>query len=112
MTTRIVLSVFIATLITGTRTVAQTPVETRAAERYVDPVNGLSLEEAITQALKQEPALRAARTEIDAARGMQLQASLRPNPRVSFEGREEPAGTDNQTTVAVEWPFDLFRRSR
>jgi cobalt-zinc-cadmium efflux system outer membrane protein len=43
---------------------------------------------------------------------MRLQASLRPNPTVSFERREEPAGTDNQTMVAVEWPLDLFRRSR
>jgi cobalt-zinc-cadmium efflux system outer membrane protein len=42
---------------------------------------------------------------------MRLQASLRPNPDVSFERREEPAGMDNQTTVAMQWPLDLFRRS-
>jgi cobalt-zinc-cadmium efflux system outer membrane protein len=112
MNTRMVLSVLIATLITGTPALAQTPAKTAAAEQYVDPVNGLSLEQAITEALKQEPTLRAVRTEIDAARGMQRQASLRPNPSVSFERREEPAGTDNQTTVAVEWPLDLFRRNR
>jgi cobalt-zinc-cadmium efflux system outer membrane protein len=29
---------------------------------------------------------------------------------VSFERREEPAGTDNQTTVTVKWPLDLFRK--
>ena len=40
------------------------------------------------------------------------EASLRPNPSVSLEWREEPAGTDNQITVAVEWPLDLFRRNR
>ena len=40
-----------------------------------------------------------------------LQASLRPNPSVSFERREEPGGTDHLTTVGVEWPLDLFRRS-
>ena len=112
MTTRIVLSVFIAALMTDVSTFAQVPDHTPMADRYGDPVNGLSLEQAIARALEQEPSLRAARTEIDAARGMRLQASLRPNPSVSFERREEPAGTDNQTTVAVEWPLDLFRRGR
>ena len=111
MTTRIVLSV-LAALMAEVSAVAQPPVPTRIAERYVDSVNGLSLEQAIARALEQEPSLRAARSEIDVARGMRLQASLRPNPSVSFERREEPAGTDNQTMVAVEWPLDLFRRSR
>ena len=112
MTTRIVLSILIAALTTGVPALAQTPSQTPAAERYIDPVNGLSLEQAIARALEREPSLRAARSEIEVARGMRLQASLRPNPSMSFERREEPAGTDNQTTVAVEWPLDLFRKSR
>ena len=111
MTTRIVLSVLIATLMTEVSAVAQAPISEPVAKQYVDSVNGLSLEQAIARALEQEPSLRAARSEIDVARGMRLQASLRPNPTVSFERREEPAGTDNQTMVAVEWPLDLFRRS-
>ncbi len=112
MTARIVLSVLIAALMAEVSAVAQAPISEPVAKQYVDPVSGLSLEQAIARALEQEPSLRAARTEIDVARGMRLQASLRPNPTVSFERREEPAGTDNQTTVAVEWPLDLFRRSR
>jgi cobalt-zinc-cadmium efflux system outer membrane protein len=111
MTTRVVLSVLIAALMTEVSAVAQAPISEPVAKQYVDPVNGLSLEEAVVRALEREPSLRAARSEIDVARGMRLQASLRPNPSVSFERREEPAGTDNQTTVAVEWPLDLFRRS-
>jgi cobalt-zinc-cadmium efflux system outer membrane protein len=111
MTTRIVLSVLIAALMTEVSAVAQAPISEPVAKQYVDSVNGLSLEQAIARALEQEPSLRAARSEIDVARGMRLQASLRPNPTVSFERREEPAGTDNQTMVAVEWPLDLFRRS-
>ncbi|HEX7779543.1 MAG TPA: TolC family protein, partial [Vicinamibacterales bacterium] len=105
------LSVLIAALMTEVSAVAQAPVSEPVAKQYVDPVNGLSLEQAIARALEQEPSLRAARSEIDIARGMRMQASLRPNPTVSFERREEPAGTDNQTMVAVEWPLDLFRRS-
>jgi cobalt-zinc-cadmium efflux system outer membrane protein len=112
MTTRLVLSVLVATLMTEVSAFAQVQAQTRHAERYVDPVNGLSLEQAIALSLKQEPSLRAARSEIDIARAMRQQASLRPNPSVSFERREEPAGTDNQTMVALEWPLDLFRRSR
>lgn len=111
MTTRIVQGVLIAALMTEVSAVAQAPLSEPVAKRYVDPVNGLSLEQAVTRALEQEPSIRAARAEIDVARGVRLQASLRPNPNLSFERREEPGGADNQTTVAVEWPFDLFRRS-
>ena len=111
MTTRIVLSVLIAALMTEVFAVAQAPISESVAKQYVDPVNGLSLDQAVARALEQEPSLRAARSEIDVARGMRLQASLRPNPTISFERREEPAGTDNQTMIAVEWPLDLFRRS-
>ena len=41
---------------------------------------------------------------------MRLQAGVRKNPSVSAELRGEPAGTDNQTMVSVDWPLDLFRR--
>jgi cobalt-zinc-cadmium efflux system outer membrane protein len=82
----------------------------QTATSFVDPANGLSLDDAITRALAQEPSIRAARTTIDVARGMRLQAELRRNPSVSAEFRGEPSGTDNQTMVGLEWPLDLFRR--
>lgn len=110
MTTRIVTSVFIVALLTEPSAFAQAPAQTPSAGRYVDPINGLSLEAAIARALAQEPSLRAARSQIDVTRGIRGQASLRPNPSVSFEQREEPDGTDDQTTVGIEWPLDLFRR--
>ena len=111
MTPRIVSSVVIATLLTVVSTSAQSPVSAPITDRFVDPVNGLTLDEAIARAIEQEPALRAARSRIEVAEGMKRQASLKPNPSVSFEERKEPGGTDNQTVVAVEWPLDLFRRS-
>lgn len=111
MTTRIALSVLIATLLTGVPSSAQSPGgQAPLAGRFVDPANGLSLEQAIARAIEQEPSLRAARSEAEAAQGTKIQASLRPNPSVSFERRAEPGGTDNLTTVGVEWPLDLFRR--
>jgi len=109
---RLVLSVFIATTIAQPSVLAQVPKQASTAERYVDPINGLSLEDAITRALAQEPSLRSARSQIAVAQSMRQQAGLRPNPTASFEQRQEPAGNDNQTTVGVEWPLDLFRRGR
>lgn len=81
------------------------------ATQYVDERSGLGLDAAIARALDREPSLRAARTDIAVARGSRQQAGLRPNPTLTFERRDEPAGTDNQTSVGVQWPLDLFRRS-
>ena len=59
MTARIVLSVLIATLNAGvpasgqTTASGQTPIEKAIADQYVDPIHGVSLEQAIGQALQQ-----------------------------------------------------------
>jgi len=81
------------------------------SQAFLDPANGLSLEQAIIRGLAQEPALRAERTAIDAARRLREQAGLRRNPSVSMEWRTEPSGTDDQAMIAVEWPLELFRRN-
>jgi cobalt-zinc-cadmium efflux system outer membrane protein len=105
MNLRVMAALFVAfAALPGANAAAQT------AESFVDPANGLSLDQAIAQALAQEPSIRAARTTIDVARGMREQAALRRNLSTSAEFRGEPSGSDNQTTVGVEWPLDLFRR--
>ena len=111
MTARIVLSVLIATLLTAVSTSAQSPGgQAPLAGRVVDPVNGLSLEQAIARAIEQEPSLRAARSQVEMAQGAKSQVALRPNPSASFEWRDEPGGTDHLATIGVQWPLDLFRR--
>ncbi len=111
MSLRWMSGVLILTVVCGGKSSAQVADPTQTiATRYRDPAHGLSLQEAVARAIEQEPSLRAARSEIDVARAMRQQAGLRPNPSASFERREEPAGTDNQTMVSVEWPLDLFRR--
>src|SRR4051812_33364363 len=50
------------------------------ASQYVDERAGLTLDAAIARGLKDEPSLRAVRSDIEAARGLQQQAGLRPNP--------------------------------
>ena len=111
MTRRLTLLVILASL-TGVPANAQTPLPVQApqAPRFLDAVNGLTLDQAIASALEREPALRAARTDIDAARGARVQAELRPNPTISFAQQTEPRGTDAQTRVEMQWPLDLFRK--
>ena len=79
--------------------------------QYINAETGISLDEAIRRALDQEPALRAARTEIDVAKGVQLQAGLRPNPTMSAMQMKEAGGTDNQSRIEMQWPLDLFRKT-
>lgn len=90
---------------------APAPAIIAPASPYIDAAQGVSLDEAVARALKQEPALAASRYAVDIARGQRVQAGLWPNPSVSFERREEPGGTDNQTMAGVQWPLDLFRRA-
>ena len=80
------------------------------ATQYVDELAGLGLDTAIARALEREPSLRAVRSDIEAARGLQQQADLHPNPTLTFERRDEPGGTDNLTSIGIEWPLDLSRR--
>ena len=117
MTTRFRAEVFAAVWLmlvrgAGAQPPQATGIEERPfAERYVDARSGLSLADAMAQAIQRQPGLRAARSDADAARGMRIQAGLRSNPTVSVERREQSAGTDNQTLAQVEWPLDLFRRA-
>jgi cobalt-zinc-cadmium efflux system outer membrane protein len=71
---------------------------------------GLTLDQAIAEALRAEPGVQAARAEADAVRGERSQTALRPNPETMFEQREQAGGSDRQTTIGVELPLDLFRR--
>jgi outer membrane protein, heavy metal efflux system len=79
--------------------------------QYVDERAGMTLDAAIARAREHEPSLRAVRADIEVARGMRQQAGLRPNPTLTVERRQEPAGTDHQTSLGVQLPLDLFRRS-
>jgi cobalt-zinc-cadmium efflux system outer membrane protein len=80
------------------------------ARPAIDPVSGLTIEQAIEEALRGEPMLGASRAEVIAARGERHQAESRPNPEVMFEQREQAGGTDRQTTIGLDLPLDVFRR--
>jgi cobalt-zinc-cadmium efflux system outer membrane protein len=102
--------VLIASMRIGAQSGALEP-RAALASQYVNTETGITLAEAVTRALEQEPTLRAARTAVEVANGQRVQAGLRPNPSASFMQQTEPGGTDSQSRVEVQWPLDLFRKT-
>ena len=106
----------LALLLVQVRAVAQTELGTTSPPggaslpRYLDRTNGLTADEAVAYALSHNPELLAARSEVDASRALVRQASLRPNPSVEFERKEQLGGTDNTSMVAGMWPLELGGR--
>jgi len=107
---RRIITLTIGTLILAVPARGQGTAPSALATQYVDELAGLGLDTAIARALEREPSLRAVRSDVEAARGLQQQADLYPNPTLTFERRDEPGGTDNLTSIGIEWPLDLSRR--
>jgi cobalt-zinc-cadmium efflux system outer membrane protein len=81
-----------------------------ASAQVALPAGELSVDELVTRALAENLELRAARAEVDAARGRVQQAGLRPNPTLELGGQQNVAGPDNNVTVGVTLPLDLNGR--
>ena len=111
MKRRVASTVLIISALTLAPQAQETLPGASADSRYLDPVNGLTVDDAVSRAIEHEPSVRAVQSQIEVARGVQAQAALHPNPSVAFSQLLEPAGSDNQTRVEVAWPLDLFRRS-
>ena len=111
MRTRRMIMFVIAAVVLADPARGQGTVPSALASQYVDERTGLGLDTAIARALEREPSLRAVRSDIEVARGLRQQAGLRPNPTLQLERRDEPAGTDNLTSIGIQWPLDLFRRA-
>jgi cobalt-zinc-cadmium efflux system outer membrane protein len=88
----------------------RSPSEGSSLEQYVDPANGLSADEAVAYALTHNGELLAARKEIEIARALVKQASLRANPRLDVNGSRNVVGSDNNVTIAGMLPLELGRR--
>lgn len=84
--------------------------ELTTLSRYVDPANGMTADEAVFYALAHNGELLAARTEIEAARGLVKQASLRANPSLDVSGARQINGKDNNVMVAGSLPLELGAR--
>src|SRR5206468_1330655 len=69
----------------------------------------LTVDELVARALADNPDLKAARLEVDAAAGRLQQAGLRPNPMLELGG-QKALSPDNNLTVGVSLPLDLNGR--
>jgi cobalt-zinc-cadmium efflux system outer membrane protein len=78
--------------------------------RFFDPKAGFSSDEAVAYALSHNGELAAVRHEIEAARGLVQQASLRPNPQFEIERKEQTNGPDNDTMLGAMLPLELGGR--
>lgn len=75
--------------------------------------NGLSLREAVGEALEMHPLLAAEEARIESARGLRTQAGLRPNPRFVFQaenlrGGEFSFSREADTYAYLTQPLELF----
>ena len=88
-------------------TVMSQPV---AARGQVPPTDAeLTIDDVVVRALADNPELRGARADVDAAVGRLRQAGLRPNPELDLGG-QRALSSDNNLTVAVRLPLDLNDR--
>jgi cobalt-zinc-cadmium efflux system outer membrane protein len=68
-----------------------------------------TVDDLIVRALADNPELRAARAEVDAATARVAQAALRPNPMLELGG-QKAISPDSNLTVGVSLPLDLNGR--
>ena len=69
----------------------------------------MSVDEVVARALADNPELRAARAEVDAAGGRLRQAGLRPNPMLELGG-QKAISPDSNLSIGVTLPLDLNGR--
>jgi len=73
------------------------------------PAKDLTVDEWVTLALANNPELRAARAEVEAATARVQQAALRPNPMLDLGG-QKAISPDNNLSVGLTVPLDLNGR--
>src|SRR5712691_5642458 len=76
---------------------------------YAQAGGELMVDELVARAIADNPDLRAARAEIDAAVGRLRQAGLRPNPMLELGG-QKALGPDNNLMIGLTVPLDLNGR--
>src|SRR5262247_91092 len=69
----------------------------------------LTVDELVARALTDNPDLKAARIEIDAAAARVQQAGLRPNPMLEIGG-QKAISPDNNLNIGLSLPLDLNGR--
>jgi cobalt-zinc-cadmium efflux system outer membrane protein len=93
---------------------ATAPAPKPESARFLSPVAGLSLADAVKYALANNKNLMADRTLIAQATGRLKQAGLKPNPMLEIAGSSDPADVSQNTySVGLTLPLELGgRRAR
>lgn len=99
-----------STLGQGTSAIPSQQNPQSSISRYYDSSNGLSADDAVGYALARNGELAAFRSEVEAARGLVQQASLRRNPQLDIERKEQINGSDHDTMVGAMLPLELGGR--
>jgi cobalt-zinc-cadmium efflux system outer membrane protein len=73
------------------------------------PARDVTVDELVARAVTENPDVRAAQADVEAARGRLLQAGLRPNPMLELTG-QKALSPDNNLMVGLTFPLDLNRR--
>ena len=81
-----------------------------SASKYLDPVSGTTVDEAVSRALVNNAELAAMRKEAEAGAALLRQAGLRPNPSLEVTGARQVGGTDNNVMIQGEIPLELGGR--
>lgn len=82
----------------------------KSSTRFIDPINGLSVEQAVERALKDNGELTAMRIEVEAGEALLRQAGARPNPTLEVKGSKQFGGKDNSFMVEGGLPLELGGR--
>jgi cobalt-zinc-cadmium efflux system outer membrane protein len=111
----IVVAVIVGALLippaTASAQVNNSPQFKTQQQTYLDPVNGMTADDAVTLGLLNNGELQAARKELDSAKAMVKQARLRANPTLELEGaRQIPPGKDNTIMATGMLPLELGGR--
>jgi cobalt-zinc-cadmium efflux system outer membrane protein len=79
-------------------------------ERYIDKAGGMTANEAVAFAIKNNLEIEAMRKEAEAGESLIKQARLRPNPSVEVSGSKMVAGADNSFMIEGGVPLELGGR--
>lgn len=78
--------------------------------KYIDSRGGVTADGAVLYALAHNPEILAARKEVEAARALVKQASLRANPKLDTSVMKTVTGADNNMTLQGMLPLELGGR--
>ena len=96
----------------GVKLEAQSPQPSpqKSYTRYLDPVAGMSVDNAVDIALKNNLELAAMRKEFEAGEALLRQAGLRSNPSIELRGTRQLSGGDNSFMIEGGLPLELGGR--